>query len=312
MGSKITNTISMGITLGSGAYTSPLVITNTGEIYPTQSRQDGVQMSAGYLSNSGTIYGGPNGGSGIRISGGTLFNNGVISPGYGGHGYGILLEGGNVSNRGTITGNSDELAIFQEGGTLQNYGVIENLGNYGYGVQIDSGTLINDGTIYSKHNGVFIGGGSVLNDAFINGVSLDGGGLVNNGTIESVESRYGGSFTNADSIGSVHFGTGASRIIIDPGAVFSGPVQASGSASREVIELASGVNSGTITGVGSQFNDFGVIAIDAGALWTIEGNASGLASGQAITGFASGDTLILDGFSALGGTLVWAPARVSN
>jgi hypothetical protein len=304
MGSSITNTISMGITLGSGAYTSPLVITNTGEIYPTQSRQYGVQMGAGYLSNSGTIYGGPNGGSGVRIFGGTLFNNAVISPGYGGAGYGILLEGGDVNNRGTVTGNSGRSAIFQEGGTLQNYGVIENLGTFGYGIFIASGTLINDGTIYSKNNGVLLEGGSVLNDAFITSVLLDGGGLVNNGTIESVESRYGGSFTNAGSIGSVRFGTGASRIIVDPGAVFSGPVQASGSASREVIELASGVNSGTITGVGSQFNDFGVIAIDAGALWTIEGNASGLASGQTITGFASGDTLILDGFSATGETFV--------
>jgi hypothetical protein len=238
-----------------------------------------------------------NGGSGVEISGGSLLNNGVISPGYGGTGYGIFLLGGVVSNRGTITGPYGESAIFQAAGTLQNYGVIENLSGFRYGIQIDSGTLINDGTIYSKDNGVFIEGGSVINNAVINGVSIDGGALINNGIIGSIESRYGGSFTNAGSVGNVRFGTGASRIIIDPGASFGGAVQATGSASHEVIELAAGTVSGSISGVGSEFTDFGVITFDPGAAWTVEGNASGLAAGQAISGFTAGDTIILDGFT---------------
>jgi hypothetical protein len=222
MGSSITNTISMGITLGSGAYTSPLVITNTGEIYPTQSGQDGVQMSAGYLSNSGTIVGGPNAKSGVQVTGGTLVNNALISPGYGNNNYGIYLNGGYVQNNGTVSGNPHGEAIAQFGGTLQNSGVIENLSGSGYGVFIRNGSLINDGTIYSKGTGVFTEGGSIVNYGYISNVLYLVGGLINKGVVGSLKSFAGATFTNAGTVGSVLFGTGASRIIVDPGAVFRG------------------------------------------------------------------------------------------
>jgi hypothetical protein len=50
--------------------------------------------------------------------------------------------------------------------------------------------------------------------------------------------------------------------------------------------------------MGSSFTGVASIEFDPGATWTLEGASIALAAGQTITGFSSGDTIVLDSFAA--------------
>ena len=66
----------------------------------------------------------------------------------------------------------------------------------------------------------------------------------------------------------------ANRLVIDPGAVFSGMVTGGntiGSAVVSTLELASGASAGTLSGLGTQFIDFAQVTVDAGAQWHLDG-----------------------------------------
>jgi hypothetical protein len=58
-GSTLSDTITVGITLGSAAYPSPLTITSTGAITPAAYGVAGVYaaISAGYVLNQGSVTG---------------------------------------------------------------------------------------------------------------------------------------------------------------------------------------------------------------------------------------------------------------
>jgi hypothetical protein len=106
-----------------------------------------------------------------------------------------------------------------------------------------------------------------------------------------------------------------------PGAVFTGKVN--GGTSSSTLELASAASAGTITGFGSQYLNFGRIALDTGASWAVSGtipagttiafgatNSGTLAFGTprsmggTIAGFGIGDVVALNGISdATGVTL---------
>ena len=63
-------------------------------------------------------------------------------------------------------------------------------------------------------------------------------------------------------------GSATNRLVVDPGAVFVGRVI--GGSGTSTLELASGT--GSIGGVGTgSFNNFQVLAVDAGATWTLNG-----------------------------------------
>ncbi len=100
------------------------------------------------------------------------------------------------------------------------------------------------------------------------------------------------------------FGAGyTGRLVIDPGAVFVGTVDGGntiGAATVSTLELGSGA--GTLSGIGTQFINFGSIAFDQGADWFIEGDAAGL--GGSISGFAAGDTIEIDGITVTGSSFV--------
>ena len=88
-------------------------------------------------------------------------------------------------------------------------------------------------------------------------------------------------------------GTGFSnRLIADPGAVFIDGVDGGGG----VLELASAASAGTLSGFGASFTNFSTLQFDAGAAWTVSGNAGLGALG--ISGFTDGDTIDLTGFVA--------------
>jgi hypothetical protein len=137
---------------------------------------------------------------------------------------------------------------------------------------------------------------TLTNFGNIDGILLDGGSFVNDGTVSEVSSRYGATFVNAGYAGYVYFGSGASRLIIDGGAKFGGKVSSKGKENHQSIELAPGSSGGTLTGVGQTIINFGDIIFDPGASWTLEGDTAGLAASQTISGFSTGDTIVLDNF----------------
>jgi hypothetical protein len=74
----------------------------------------------------------------------------------------------------------------------------------------------------------------------------------------------------------VKFAAGyANRLVIDPGAVFSGTVTGGntiGAAYVSTLELVSAVSAGTLSGLGMQFVDFAQVTVDAGAQFTLAGS----------------------------------------
>jgi hypothetical protein len=116
------------------------------------------------------------------------------------------------------------------------------------------------------------------------GVKLENGGTVINQSGGVIGSLYGvaiqggsGTVVNYGSVSgtkdSVKFAAGyANRLIVDPGATFSGTVDGGNAPDSTIVstlELASGASAGTVNG--SHYVDFDQIAVDAGAGWTLAG-----------------------------------------
>ena len=122
-GSGISTTLTSTVTLGSAAHKSPLTITTTGVVAPTNVGANAVlsNMAGNVLTNNGTIQGatglnfgvGGAGGAGANFKmAGTLTNTGSITGGAGGPGAtigghggaGVAFNGGTLENAGTISG----------------------------------------------------------------------------------------------------------------------------------------------------------------------------------------------------------------
>src|SRR6202012_2280773 len=191
---------------------------------------------------------------------------------------------------GATNGDGGNAVQLQQGGLVTNFGTLR-----GGGVLIrDSlGTVVNSGVILGNvaYGGVYLeAGGTVTN--------LVGGLISSNGATESYQGGppYGvsiaggaGTVTNAGTIDggsgyAVLFAAGAfqNRVIVDPGAVFVGTVNGR-TAVHATLELASGASQGTLSGIGTQFTNFGTLAFDPSASWRVDAWTA-LASAT-ITGF---------------------------
>ena len=62
-----------------------------------------------------------------------------------------------------------------------------------------------------------------------------------------------------------------SRVVVDPGAVFTGTVNGGGGST---LELAKGSHAGSLGGLGSQYSGFSTLTVDAGASWRLTGSNS--------------------------------------
>ena len=249
----------------------------------------GVSVDHSTLSNSGTITGGT-GALGVyaydtvlnnsgRIAGG--YNSGQIAGGYDG-GEGLTLGGGNAVNTGTIIGGAGAARLYDGGGG-------------GDGVYLSKGATLSNsnwlaggeggyGEYYNGNRGYGGDGGT--------GVVISNAVLINAGTISGGAGGEGGVYgAPGDAVAFKDAGT----LVVEQGAVFIGDVAAETSFS-DVLELA-GTSSAALTGIGTQFTNFTDISFASGAAWTIAGNTIGLASGATISGFAAGDTIVLDGFA---------------
>jgi Hint domain len=320
-GGSVTNAVH-GFIYGTrfGVYTgNPGTIVNAGTISSNYQNWGVVLDFGGTVTNEagGFIYGGYHGVGSETLQVATVINNGIIS---GGH---DQVDGG-----GTVGGNG--VALLGGGYVTNGPGALIDGYNQGLylgtfrGTGPTSGTAVNAGVIESNKTAVLLtGAGYVTNTATgtitggAAGIVIDGDGtIVNAGTIgftgsvlpETPPAAPSPIFFKNDTASStppiattsrpaIDFeSSGANRLVIDPGAVFIGLVEANAAASN-TLELASSSSAGTITGIGSQFTGFGTIEFDSGAQWTIDGNAAGLASGETIIGFGAGDTIDIAGLT---------------
>ena len=274
------------------------------------------------VTNAGTIAGNSTQGAGIVLqAGGSITNqtSGTVTGAFG-----ILgsQAASAIVNAGTIYGNYEGLYLTQ-GASVTNSGLIANVATYTgllstYGIGVDlsgGGTIVNNtsGIIWGTFDGVEIGAsasstvtGVISNQGKIivtgsagAAIRASGSELISNaasGTI--MGGTYGGvaygatTLINRGSIGGTEFAFyeaalgNSSRVIIYPGATFSGTVTGGnliGATVASTLELASGTSAGTLSGLGSQFIDFAQVTVDAGATWAL-GSGSTLQSGVTLGG----------------------------
>jgi fibronectin-binding autotransporter adhesin len=260
----------------------------------------GIALNGGTLINSGHVYGGRGangiydpgaGGAAVLASAGaSITNSGTLSGGYAPSGYrygalggtGVQLNSASLTNIGLITGGNGGgndagngaggsraggAGVYLHGGALTNIGTIiggtggsaSGSGHFGAdggaGVEITGGTLFAGGTIQGGMSGV---GYRAAGGA---GISVLGGDVTVTGTIT-------GGYNNGNTLSAVTFGSQAGTLTIDPGAVFNGTVAAN---ATDLLVLG-GTDTATLSGLGTQFTDFGTVQVAAGAIWVLDGS----------------------------------------
>ena len=182
--------------------------------------------------------------------------------------------------------------------SLTNHGVIEGAagsagstgGTGGNGAVIDAGTVTNSGSI----SGGAGGAGTSKGGHGGSGVVLNGGTLITSGTIARGASGSGPTTSAAGD--AVLFGTSASTLVVDPGALFNGQVVANNV--HDVLELAGIQSGGTPITLGTQFSTFSMLDFASGAAWTADATLADLiAHPLSIDGFTTADTLDLASLS---------------
>lgn len=310
------------------------ILTNTGTIESSATKvvngapsnvYVGIYLAGGGSvtnSGTGTIFGGI---GGIDIAGGpgTISNTGTIVTTTL-QGNGVALEnGGTVVNSGTgsIYGDFSGISIYGGVGVVTNSAAVGAIGLNGYGIYLGAGgtvtntasgsvigsyvgittgamtaTVSNAGYIYGANAGVNAGAGGLVTNmagatilAATTGVTMVGGTVINAGTIHATST----------SGTAVSFASGvAERLVVQAGADFIGAVTGGGAGS--VLELGAepAGTTGTLTGIGGQITAFASIAFDSGDAWSVAGTISAF-NGDTVTGFAAGDSIVLDGVTGL-------------
>jgi hypothetical protein len=270
-----------------GAPVYPWTVANLGTVYGP-GYAAGVHLTAGgVLTNgqSGSTAALIEGNYGVRIDGGvgTVSNFGTI---FGGEGYFLgagveLVGGGSVTN-----GQSGSTAGLIAGGGSNQYAGVAIFGGLG--------SVTNFGTIRGRTSALILGaGGSVANFGTIDG-PFSGSGIML-GALASTVTNAGAIIGSSGT--AVQFGGGDDLLVADPGAVFMGKVDGGGG--NNTLELAAGAGPGLLSGLGTNFVNFGSVVFDPGAPWTVTLDNPAAFTGT-ISGFAKGDFIDLTGTAATG------------
>jgi collagen type I/II/III/V/XI/XXIV/XXVII alpha len=306
MAKEFGGSYSSGITLSNASY-NPVSVTGTINV-ATGTALYGAVGTAWTLSNQGTILTTDTTAAGVSLASGGVVSNaiGALIEGYTGLFASTAVAA--VTNAGTISINAGfgDAVLLQAGGMVTNLsgGVI--IGGGG-GIETNGATTVfNQGAIDAPGAlfGIAIHAGGYISNAtsgVITGTQF--GAYFTNGPGTIVNAGTIGETTTAGLVGNgVGFDAGyANRLIDEPGAAFLGLVDGGntiGAAYVSTLELASGTTAGTLSGIGTQFNNFGSIVFDAGGTWFIAGNTGGLSG--TISGFALGDTIEVTGVNATG------------
>jgi hypothetical protein len=249
--------------------------------------------------NAGRIVGGTTAGNGMKLDDVTA----------------------DVTNQSHATMSGDiGIADYRAALTVVNYGSIAGNATAASGrglVLFEGGSVTNQsGATISGYTGIFGGSFTGTSAASAALTVVNAGNIAGTGTNGiGVDLSVGGTLTNAGTItGSggtaVVFGSTVNNLLVlDPGYGFSG-LAVGGISASNTLELASAASAGTISGLGTEFINFGSIVIDAGADWTIAGNTSGLAG--TISGFAAGDTIEVTGVTATGSSYIGGVLTLST
>jgi autotransporter passenger strand-loop-strand repeat protein len=303
-GGTVSGFIGAGIKLGVGD------IINAGSI---RGGVLGIYLGdGGLVNNSGVVTASYKYNNGVLlVAGGELINSGVIYA-QGALGYGALFGGvAFINNSGTIRAGNEAVQAYASG-QITNTKLITG-GFAGIAFEANTldtaATIINAGSITGGTDGVQIfASGNISNSA---------GGLIEGGTtailFEAVTFAQTATVSNFGTIASglgatgiaIDFGTAAAELIIGATGTFIGTVTAEAAAGN-VLEF-SGSRTGTLSGIGTEFEGFQTIKFATGATAAIEGDLAGLAAGEKITGFAASDKIILDGFLATSAS--YAPGK---
>ncbi len=152
---------------------------------------------------------------------------------------------GTVTNSGNITGSAGDGISFAATGMVTN---------------------LSGATISGAIDGVDeAAGSSVVNNGVIAGLTGDGVDLSSSGTVVNA-----GTISGGNGVAVYLGGTGVNLLVVDPGAVFNGQVVGSATA-MNTLELGAGTSLGVLSGLGTEFINFGAIAVDAGAQWVVDG-----------------------------------------
>ena len=326
-------TISSTSSTGTGVYatTGYWAIQNNGIV--TSSNGMGVELSSGSITNaaSASITGAV---SGVEVTGvGTVVNDGSIAA-TGTGGLGVGLGSGSVTNAASasITGDGDGVAVFGAG-TVVNDGSIAATGTYGTGVDLTGGGSVTNAasaSITGSAYGVLFvdGSGTVVNHGSIAGTGTSGigvdlsfGGSVTNAASASIYGKsrgvylYDGTLTNTGTVigasgTAVAFGgIGSNLLVLDPGYGLSG-LAIGGTSASNTLELTSAASSGTLSGLGTEFVDFGQTTIDADASWVFNG-ANTIEVGSTLTEL-TGAVLTVTGTLVNDGSIVLDPSTLDS
>jgi hypothetical protein len=268
------NAIDAGILLTAGG-----TISNSGTIIGPS----GVYLAAGSLTNSGTIIStaitrGTFNIGGIVNNNATgqlaIANSGLVAGAY----LGIALTGPTaITNTGTIRASlgASQGILLQAGGSIANTGLISGvylgiyLGKNTADAIINSGSILATSTLTQFHPraGTAIGLYSTIANSLTNAAP---------GLISGAETaiRTGNAATTILNAGTIAGGTTAiafapgyaNRLIIEPGATFTGLVDGAGATTLEF----SGTAQGTISNFNASFKNITTIVIDPESSWTFQ------------------------------------------
>jgi Hint domain len=280
---------------GVDIYNAAGSLTNAGTIEAVKTSGIGVVLSGSvstsseYLSNTGLIEGGL-GGVRVALGLGTIFNQSVIE--------GISTYGFNATDGATVfngsgatiaTGGFNGVQIWNGPRSVFNQGLISATkaptgffyGANRYGINLTTGTAgPTPGYVSNAASGTIIG---------VSGVGIGGanGVVLNAGTIEST--ILGGY--------SVLFWKGHANYLKDePGAAFIGVVNGGntiGATAISTLELMSAASTGTLSGIGYQYINFGQITVASGASW-VWGGTNSISSGATLTNDGTLELLAAD------------------
>ncbi|HEV8679183.1 MAG TPA: hypothetical protein VGQ90_07395, partial [Stellaceae bacterium] len=247
-GTTVTSGIVFGTTESSGVVTSPLTIASDGAVEPSSADITAIlgdNTQAWTLVNQGTVIA-TGIGYGVHLQGtGSVTNEtNALIQGFSG----ILTDGGGsrVVNSGTVVG-SFKAVYFNVGGYLNNSGGLIQAARQTVHIRQAASTVINSGTIIGTDGDFGVG---------VNlGSGTDNSTVVNAGTISGASGV------------AVQFAGGGNRVVVYPGAVFSGIVNG-GTGSGNLLELASAASTGTVSGIGTQYVGFSQVTVDSGAHWS--------------------------------------------
>jgi hypothetical protein len=251
-----------GVTATAIAAGQSAAIENNGTLTGTQ---------YGILSRYGTIKIGTDYNEQIRGQTAILAADAYITLGggyVGGNMAGIFLtQGGTIINHGEIAGHGSTAAAIYAGtagAKIVNDGDV--FGPYGI-VLAGPGYLFNGDAIDSSTIGVdFKSGGTIINQGYIDAYNSAGAIVISGGTVVNL--------SHARINGAVIFGTGANRLILDPGSTiegyYAGPTRTAATVNLDggILELGS-VNGSIGTVFAFDEGGASAVTIDQGANWSL-------------------------------------------